>query len=118
VSAVLVASGSALIEIARGFGMNVIAYDLHPDEAAAFRLGFTYRSLDHLLSDSDVLTLHVPATSGTHRMISDREFSRMKQGAILINRLAAVSLTSGRWCGRWLMGGFAPPASMSCRRSP
>jgi D-lactate dehydrogenase len=110
--------GLRVIEIARGFGMNVIAYDLHPEQAAAFRLGFTYRSLDQLLSDSDVLTLHVPATSGTHRMISDREFSRMKQGAILINRLAAVSLTSGRWCGRWLMGGFAPPASMSCRRSP
>jgi D-lactate dehydrogenase len=37
------------------------------------------------LSDSDVVTLHVPATSGTHHMLSDREFSRMKSGAILIN---------------------------------
>ncbi len=77
--------GLRVIEIARGFGMKVIAYDLHADEAAASRLGFSYTKLDQLLSDSDVLTLHVPATSGTHRMISDREFSRMKQGAILIN---------------------------------
>jgi D-lactate dehydrogenase len=77
--------GLRVIEIAHGFGMNVIAYDLHHDEAAARRLKFTYKSLDQLLSDSDVLTLHVPATSGTHHMISDREFSRMKHGAILIN---------------------------------
>lgn len=77
--------GLRVIEIARGFGMNVIAHDLQQDEAAATRLGFTYASLDQLLSDSDVVTLHVPATSRTVGMISDREFSRMKRGAILIN---------------------------------
>jgi D-lactate dehydrogenase len=77
--------GRRVIEIARGFGMKVIAHDLQQDEAEAARLGFTYTSLDQLLSDSDVLTLHVPATPATHRMISDREFSRMKEGAILIN---------------------------------
>jgi D-lactate dehydrogenase len=77
--------GLRVIEIARGFGMNVVAYDLQPDKAAATRLKFAYTSLDQLLSDSDVVTLHVPATSGTARMLSDREFSRMKPGAILIN---------------------------------
>jgi D-lactate dehydrogenase len=77
--------GLRVIEIARGFGMNVIAHDLRKDQAAAARLGFAYASLDQLLSDSDVVTLHVPATSGTAGMISDREFSRMKRGAILIN---------------------------------
>jgi D-lactate dehydrogenase len=77
--------GLRVIEIARGFGMKVIAYDLHADETAASRLGFSYTNFEQLLSDSDVLTLHVPATSGTHHLISDREFARMKQGAILIN---------------------------------
>jgi D-lactate dehydrogenase len=77
--------GLRVIEIARGFGMNVIAHDLRQDEAAATRLGFAYASLDRLLSESDVVTLHVPATSGTVGMISDREFSRMKRGVILIN---------------------------------
>ncbi|WP_024506391.1 hydroxyacid dehydrogenase [Bradyrhizobium sp. ARR65] len=77
--------GLRVIEIARGFGMNVVAYDLQPDEAAANRLKFAYTSLDKLLSDADVVTLHVPATPGTLRMLSDREFSRMKPGAILIN---------------------------------
>ncbi|MBV9726735.1 MAG: hydroxyacid dehydrogenase [Gammaproteobacteria bacterium] len=77
--------GLRVIEIAGGFGMNVLAFDLQPDEAAVARLNFTYTSLEKLLSDCDVITLHVPATSGTHHMISDREFSRMKRGAILIN---------------------------------
>jgi len=77
--------GLRVIEIARGFGMKVLAHDLQQDQAAATRLGFAYASLDQLLSDSDVVTLHVPATSGTVCMISDREFSRMKRGAILIN---------------------------------
>ena len=77
--------GLRVIEIARGFGMKVIAHDLRQDEAAATRLGFSYASLERLLSDADVVTLHVPATPDTVRMISDREFSRMKRGAILIN---------------------------------
>jgi D-lactate dehydrogenase len=77
--------GLRVVEIARGFGMNVLAYDLQPDEAAATRLNFAYTTLDELLSDSDVVTLHVPATSGTQNMLSDREFSLMKPGAILIN---------------------------------
>src|SRR5262249_1747273 len=77
--------GLRVIEIARGFGMKVMAFDLRPDEAAATRLKFGYASLDKLLSDSDVVTLHVPARSGTHRMVSDREFARMKPNAILIN---------------------------------
>jgi D-lactate dehydrogenase len=77
--------GLRVIEIARGFGMNVLACDLRPDEAAANRLKFTYTSFDKLLSDSDVVTLHVPAASGTLHLLSDREFSRMKPGAILIN---------------------------------
>jgi len=77
--------GLRVIDIARGFGMKVIAHDLQQDEAAATRLGFAYVSLDQLLADADVVTLHVPATSGTVGMLSDREFARMKRGAILIN---------------------------------
>jgi D-lactate dehydrogenase len=77
--------GLRVIEIARGFGMHVLGYDLQPDQAAATQLNFAYKSLEQLLSEADVVTLHVPATAGTHRMISDREFSRMKPGAILIN---------------------------------
>lgn len=77
--------GRRTIEIAHGFGMTVVAHDLHPDREAAVRLGFRYGALDEVLSAADVLTLHVPATPATANLISDREFGLMKPGAVLIN---------------------------------
>ena len=77
--------GRRTIEIGRGFGMQVVAYDLHSDSDAAARLGFRYAGLDEVLAAADALTLHVPATAETANLISDREFRRMKPGAILIN---------------------------------
>lgn len=77
--------GRRAIEIARGFGMMVIAHDLYPDAAAAARFGFRYADLDEVLAAADALTLHVPARPGTASLIGDREFGLMKPGAILIN---------------------------------
>ena len=77
--------GRRVIEIAKGFGMNVAAVDVQADEAVAQRLGFQYVSLDEALRGSDILTLHVPATPQTHHLLSDREFALMRPGATLIN---------------------------------
>jgi D-lactate dehydrogenase len=77
--------GRRAIEIAGGFDMTVVAHDLYPEEDTASRLGFRYASLDEVLTAADALTLHVPATQATASLISDREFSLMKPGAILIN---------------------------------
>ena len=77
--------GRRAIEIAGGFGMDVVAYDLYPDEDAATQFGFRYADLDEFLADADVITLHVPATPGTASLLSDREFDLMKSGALLIN---------------------------------
>jgi len=77
--------GRRAIEIAKGFGMTVTAFDLHPDEAAAHRLGFRYADVDAVLATADVLTLHVPATPETAGLLSDRAFGLMKPGAVVIN---------------------------------
>jgi len=77
--------GMRVIEIARGFSMDVIAVDARPDELAAQRLGFRYASLDAALGQADIVTLHVPATPETRRLIAEREFALMKPGAVLIN---------------------------------
>lgn len=77
--------GRRMIEIARGFAMSVIAYDLYPNNEAATRLGFRYAGLDDVLATADVLTLHVPAIPQTAALIADREFALMKKGAVLIN---------------------------------
>jgi D-lactate dehydrogenase len=77
--------GRRVIGIAKGFGMEVVACDVRPDEFAAAALGFRYAPLDELLGAADVVTLHVPATPESRHMLSDREFALMQDGAVLIN---------------------------------
>lgn len=77
--------GRRVIEIAKGFGMPVIAFDPRPDDAAARRLGFRYAALGDVLAAADIVTLHVPSTPETINLLSDHEFGLMKPGAVLIN---------------------------------
>lgn len=77
--------GRRVIGIAKGFGMDVVAFDIRPDEVAAQQMGFRYASLDAALAEADVVTLHLPATPQTIGLLSDREFGLMKPGAVLIN---------------------------------
>lgn len=77
--------GWRVIEIANGFGMDVLAFDTAPDKAAARRLGFRYAGFGDVLAQADILTLHVPSSPATVHLVSDREFAAMKPGAILLN---------------------------------
>ena len=74
--------GSRVARLARAFGMRVVALDPYVAD-----LGETERaaSLDELLPIADVLTLHVPLTPETRRMIGPRQIAALKPGAILIN---------------------------------
>ncbi len=77
--------GCYMIKIAKGFGMNVIAYDAFQKEELCVKLGFKYVSLDELLSQSDVISLHVPYLPSTHHLINSENISKIKKGALLIN---------------------------------
>ncbi|MGE3476053.1 MAG: hydroxyacid dehydrogenase [Rhodospirillaceae bacterium] len=77
--------GRRAIEIAKGFGMTVVAFDTRPNQAHAAQLGFQYRSLDEVLAQADFITLHVPSTTATVGMLSDRQFSMMKRDVVIIN---------------------------------
>ena len=77
--------GRCAIRIARGFGMHAIAYDVRPSRSAADELGFRYVSFEELLSQSDIISLHVPLTPQTRHMLGQAQFEQMKQGVILIN---------------------------------
>jgi D-lactate dehydrogenase len=79
------AIGRQVIELARGFRMEVIAFDLRPNEQWASRLGFRYTSLEDILAKSDVITLHIPSGPATHNLISKARFAQMKKGMVLIN---------------------------------
>jgi len=77
--------GECVIEIAKGFRMDVTAFDVAPREELATRFGFRYVDMDELLENADIVTLHVPATEKTHHLISNAEFEKMKDGVVLIN---------------------------------
>ncbi len=77
--------GAFVIRMARGFDMRVAAYDVKPDKKLAEQLGFRYVAFDELLGSADVISLHVPANKHTVNLISDKEFDKMKKGAVLIN---------------------------------
>jgi D-lactate dehydrogenase len=77
--------GLHVIRIAKGFGMNVLAYDVNQNNLLAEVLGFEYVSLEELLSKSDVITLHVPYNKFTHHLINKDRVKLMKKGGILIN---------------------------------
>ena len=71
--------GRIFIDICRGFGMRVIAYDLYPSE------GIDYVSLDTLFAESDVISLHCPLNDDTKHMIDGAAIEKMKKGAVVIN---------------------------------
>jgi len=77
--------GRHVIEMAKGFHMEVMAYDLYPREELARSMGFRYVALEEALRRSDIITLHVPSTPETHNFLSDREFAMMKKGVVVIN---------------------------------
>ncbi|MBV9848977.1 MAG: hydroxyacid dehydrogenase [Armatimonadetes bacterium] len=77
--------GLHVVRIARGFGMDVLAHDPVRDPGAAEVLGFTYTSLEDLLSRSDIVTLHAPLTRDTHHLINAKTLAQCKRGALLIN---------------------------------
>lgn len=79
------AIGMHVIRIAKGFGMNVLAYDTHQQQLLEEVLGYKYVSLEELLSRSDVISLHVPLIPPTHHLINHDTIKLIKPGAILIN---------------------------------
>ena len=77
--------GLHVIRIARGFGMRVLAFDVRRDTLLADLLGFQYVSLEQLLAESDIVSLHCPLGPETHHLIGAGAIQRMKPGALLIN---------------------------------
>ena len=73
--------GRVFIDICKGFGMRVLAYDKFPGGAD----GFEYVSVDQLLAESDVISLHCPLTEETYHLISAETVAQMKRGVVLLN---------------------------------
>jgi D-lactate dehydrogenase len=77
--------GAHVIKMAKGFEVNIVAYDAFPNKDLADKLGFIYTTLDKLLAQSDVITLHTPLLKTTHHLINQKNIKKIKKGAYLIN---------------------------------
>ncbi|MDP7116227.1 MAG: NAD(P)-dependent oxidoreductase [Candidatus Woesearchaeota archaeon] len=78
--------GMHLIRMARGFGMNVLAYDLFRNDFLADILSFEYSDdIEYVLKRADIVSLHMPSLSSTKHIINKKRISLMKRGAIIIN---------------------------------
>jgi D-lactate dehydrogenase len=77
--------GLHVIRIARGFGMKVLAFDVSREPFLADLLGFEYATMDRLLAESDIVTLHTPLTEKTHHLLGREQFAAMKAGAVIVN---------------------------------
>ncbi|KAL7792062.1 hypothetical protein V8C37DRAFT_136144 [Trichoderma ceciliae] len=75
--------GIATARIMKGFGCRILAYDPYP--SPAFEGIGEYKSLDEVLPESDIISLHCPLMDSTRRIISEEAIAKMKPGALLIN---------------------------------
>lgn len=77
--------GMHMVRMAKGFEMNVIAFDAFPKPALESEYGFKYVTFDELLAQSDVLSIHLPYMKETHHIINVGNITKMKKGSVLIN---------------------------------
>lgn len=77
--------GLHVIKIAKGFGMDVVAFDVRQEPLLAEVLNFRYVPLEELLQVSDIVSLHCPYSVRTHHVINSENIRLMKRGALLIN---------------------------------
>lgn len=86
--------GKEVIKRAKAFGMKVLAYDPYPDEDAADEIGYEYRELEDVLSNSDFISVNCPLTDSTHHLLSFDEFDLM-DGVCMVNAARGAVINSG-----------------------
>jgi phosphoglycerate dehydrogenase-like enzyme len=77
--------GSTVMRLLSGFNCNILYHDVLAKPELEQKYGAKPVSLDELLSESDIVTVHVPLLDSTRHFISTRELALMKESAILIN---------------------------------
>ena len=77
--------GKVFMDICRGFGMKILAYDKFPDRNLEKDGSVRYVSIEELLANSDIISLHCPLTDETYHLIDEKALNLCKKGVILLN---------------------------------
>lgn len=81
--------GQRVAKKLQGFEPQILAFDPFPNEEAARQQGVRLSTVDEVIEQADVLTLHLPLTAETRGLVSRERLARMKKSAILINTARA-----------------------------
>lgn len=79
------AIGAGVCQIASGFGMKILAYDVVPKQELIQKYNIQYLPLNDVLQNSDIITLHIPATKENYQIMSEDKFKLMKDNSYFIN---------------------------------
>ncbi|NOY11099.1 MAG: hydroxyacid dehydrogenase [Archaeoglobi archaeon] len=100
--------GREVAKRARAFGAKILYHDLNRYEELEREMGIEHADLGRLLRASDVVSIHVPLTEKTRRMIGERELRMMKPTAVFINpsrgELVDEDALAKALKNRWIMG--------------
>lgn len=77
--------GRVFIDICRGFGMKVLAYDKYPAKEIDNGDTVRYVSLDEIFANSDIISLHCPLMEDTYHIIDSNALGKCKKGVVIIN---------------------------------
>lgn len=78
--------GKRVAELAKAFGMKILAYDvIKPEDSFLSKLQIEMVDLDHIISESDYITIHVPMTDSTFHFINEQKLKKMKSSTYIIN---------------------------------
>jgi len=77
--------GATVARMAKGFGMKILAYDPFLSMEVANKVGVEVVELEALIKTSDYITVHIPKSSETKNLISEKEFAMMKDGVRVVN---------------------------------
>lgn len=77
--------GSKAVKIASGFSMKILAYDIYKNEQLIKDYGVEYVDIDYLCKNSDIISLHAPATKENYHLINEKRIETMKDGVVIVN---------------------------------
>ena len=78
--------GRSMAEKCRAFGLKIIYHNRNPlSNGVEKALSAEYRSMEHLLQESDIISVHTPLTDDTFHLLDEKAFGQMKEGVYLIN---------------------------------
>lgn len=77
--------GSYMVRLGHAYGMKIIACDLQPNPHLIEKFNVVYNDLETVLSEADIITLHVPYNSSTHHMIDEKRLLMCKPSTFIVN---------------------------------